>query len=351
MDRRGQDSQLEVSEVTLRELVALMLAGFAVACGGEEAPSLRLEPIATLGDTSGPGMFVAEPFSIARTLDGRYLVGVYDNELVRLFDSTGAYLTSIGQIGPGPREYISPSLVTVHDDGSIIIMDNPGGTRTELAADLSFRRRDRLGGQALWFAGLLSDGSYVLNRPVSLPGGGSSIRRFGRDGSPLDDYEEPAFQCSDPNECMWHSPRIFDGDASGGLWAARPAAWPAVFRYDRDGNLQREFDLRLGWLPAGRPQQGGSYPMLSSMRVDNRGRLWLAGTAPTPAASGDASSTSRTGHVAVLDSISGAPIAEASVPDAHLLHLLRENVVAVTSEDSLGFYHVRLYRALLSGGS
>lgn len=336
--------------MTLRRLIASAMVALAAGCGGEKEPSLQLEPIATLGDSSGKGMFVTEPFTLARTLDGKYLVAVYENELVRLFDSTGTYLESIGQLGPGPREYISPSLVMVDDSGTVIIMDNPSGTRTELAADLSFRRRDRLGGQALWFAGLLSDGSYVLNRPVFRPDGGSSIRRFRRDGSLMDDYEEPAFQCNDPNECMWHSPRLFDGDASGGLWAARPAAWPEVFRYNGDGDLLREFELQLSWLPAGRPQ-GGSYPMLSSMRVDDRGRLWLAGIAPALAGSDDAAETSRTGHVAVLDSISGAPIASTTVPDVHLVHLLRENVVAVTSEDSLGFYHVRLYRALLSDDS
>lgn len=335
--------------MSARSLATTSLLAFAAACGGDEAPSLALVPIVVLGDTAGPGMFASEPFTVARAADGRYLVGAYSNELVRVFDSTGAYLSSIGKLGPGPEEYSSPNLVMVDDDGAIVIMDSEMRARTELTPDLAFRRRDRLGGSALWFSELLSDGSYVLNRPVLTPDGGPSILSFARDGTPLGDYEEPVAPCKDPNECMWSSPRIFAGDGAGGLWAARPVAWPAVFRYDSSGNLLRQFDLDLEWFPHAAPKAGADYPTLSSMWVDHDGRLWLAGRSST--GSTDSMLPGTLGRVDVMDSITGSPIAAAMLGDANLVHLLGDAQVAAIVEDSAGYYRVRIYRAVLRDGS
>lgn len=337
--------------MSARSIGAISLLAFAAACGGEEPPTLELVPIVVLGDTSGPGMFVTQPYTVARLPNGRYLVGAYSNELVRVFDSTGEFLSSIGKQGPGPEEYSSPSLVMVDDDGTIVIMDNELRSRTELTSKLVFRRRDRLGGNALWFSELLSDGSYVLNRPVLTPDGGASIQSYARDGTPLGDYEEPVIPCKDPNECMWNSPRIFAGDGAGGLWAARPVAWPAVFRYDSVGNLLRQFDLQLEWFPHGAPKGGAEYPTLSSMWVDDDGRMWLAGRSPTAPTGADSIRHGGLSHVDVLDSLSGMAFAAATVGEAELVHLLGDHLVAAIGEDSAGFYRVRVYRAVLHDGT
>ncbi len=86
------------------------------------ACEIRLDPIATLGDTVGPGMLTSPNLVVAQDVRGRFLVANAPSRFA-VFSQRGAFLRAVGKLGGGPGEYrriwqISPYAngILVHDD-------------------------------------------------------------------------------------------------------------------------------------------------------------------------------------------------------------------------------------------
>lgn len=108
---------------------------------------ISLDTILTIGGLEGPGLHVLSYFSRA-AVDRRGRILIVDPSQepeFSVFDSTGAFIRSVGRFGPGPGEY---EVVSHIDVGSkyIHVFDYDRG-RTMLNHDFEVVRLDRFPGQ------------------------------------------------------------------------------------------------------------------------------------------------------------------------------------------------------------
>ncbi len=107
--------------------VLLLMVSIALSCNKAEAqrPPLDFEDIYTVGALDAPeheifGMYLA----VALAHDGQLYVGDQSAKEIRVFDSEGNYLKTLGRKGQGPGEYQSIiSLALTPDDDSLYVYD------------------------------------------------------------------------------------------------------------------------------------------------------------------------------------------------------------------------------------
>ena len=128
---------------------------------------ITLDTVATIGGLDGPGLELISPFSgVAVDQRGRILVWESREAEIAVFDSTGAYLQTIGGRGAGPGEYQSISHIGV-GPGYIHVFEYHRG-RTMLDHDFQVVRTDRFPGEVR-SAAVLSDDVVVFGADVPTP--------------------------------------------------------------------------------------------------------------------------------------------------------------------------------------
>lgn len=102
--------------------------------------TVRLEPVARLGDAEGEGLLPSRPYDIAIDARGRFVVVVPERgeEPPLLFTAAGRYAGRLGRVGDGPGEYRQPAAVESRGD-TLVIIDKQAGRLT--ATDLDGRVR------------------------------------------------------------------------------------------------------------------------------------------------------------------------------------------------------------------
>lgn len=74
----------------------------------------------SLGDVDGPG-FLEEAQHVLRDAQGRYWVG--QRGFLKVFDSEGMFVATVGRLGQGPMEFDRPAAINVDPDGGVVVFD------------------------------------------------------------------------------------------------------------------------------------------------------------------------------------------------------------------------------------
>lgn len=145
----------------------------AVSC---RSCRVTLDPLATLGDSTGAGMLEAEINNVVRDTRGRYFISDGQTPHIWVFDGRGTTVTRLGRQGSGPGEYRRPTAFLVGPGDSLHVFDASLSRMTVYAPDLTVARTE-----ALEFRPDLYDGAVVGRRLVI----NASIRTAERAGLPL----------------------------------------------------------------------------------------------------------------------------------------------------------------------
>lgn len=156
-----------------------------------------LVPEISIGELDGPDELL---FGWIRSIavDADHNVFAFDDQAqeVRVFDSAGQYLETLGRRGEGPGEFSRAEAIATLPDGRLVVRDPgnsslevfvPGTTETE-------RWRYDVGG-LYSVTPLLTDASgrtFLHTRDLSADGFVMHVIVFGPDGTPIDTLPEPS---------------------------------------------------------------------------------------------------------------------------------------------------------------
>jgi hypothetical protein len=125
-----------MSDKPLSPIVWWSLITVVCGCGGADANVSgsnqasgvwTVEAIATLRD--GSAAILARPTLVSVDEDGRFLIEDRSDKNIKVYDSTGQRVTTIGRAGPGPGEFASLQTAQVYRD-SIVAYDFVQGRLT-----------------------------------------------------------------------------------------------------------------------------------------------------------------------------------------------------------------------------
>lgn len=263
-------------------LMLTSLIAVSGACGGAEPDGgIRIERVVELGDLSGEGALASTPIVSPRFPDGHYFVTTpwgYTDELVRVFDSTGRYVRSVGRLGEGPDEYRNPEFVRRVGD-SAYIFDTQAGRLTVLG------EHGRTGDSRPWTRRPatflpLDDGTFVLSSGSWTPGRtlehvdgqGNLLAMFGDSVTP----EAIRFRIGLLADAI--GPGFWSG---GGLGRLEFQYWKAP------GEPGKRIDLERDWFPESDTPRGATpdappTPDLVGFWPDSAGTLWIVATVADP---------------------------------------------------------------------
>lgn len=284
------DSRLEKSSIPCWSAALLWVLGAAapsllaqdvIRIDGDPSCSrctITALQVAVLGDEQDG--IVGPNFVIARDDQGRYLVAIPQNpSRIQVFDSTGTHLATVGRRGQGPGEYSRVSRLAIID-GRIHVFDSPARRRTVLDSTFAVLRTSPIPGQPLSLAAFPRD-TLVVNTSIRtqdllgftlhvLAPDGRVVRSMGfSEGVRFD------FRTSDFRQIAGASDREF--------WAAHTTEY-ILEKWNLAGQRLGVIQVEADWLPGyvgncctvdpDEPPE----PALRSLRVDERGRLWVLGT-------------------------------------------------------------------------
>lgn len=129
-----------------RPTAAALLAVLGCSNGQRTAPVVEEweagpDPVASIGIAEGEAAYELHRASDAiRMRDGRIIVANSGSSELRVFDSTGAYLRSIGREGGGPGEFRGAIRLFPHAGDSLVVYDSGNGRFSVLDSDGRYAR-------------------------------------------------------------------------------------------------------------------------------------------------------------------------------------------------------------------
>ena len=238
---------------------------------------ISLDTILTIGGLDGPGLHVLSYFSRA-AVDHRGRILIVDPSQepeFSVFDSTGAFIRSVGRFGPGPGEYEGISHINV-GPRYIHVFDYDRG-RTMLDRDFEVIRTDRFPGQVLSSVVTTEDDVIFMGdvgtptsagHKVHILRASGELESFGGDNSSMWRAGSPTQHLTGDERTLWaiqaRSNRLR-------LWSLVPRVAPgkvvdrAVEEFDRDNPATVSF-----------PRSTNRGAML-----DDKG-LWIVWQSPDP---------------------------------------------------------------------
>jgi len=210
-------------------------------------------PIVQIGEREGDEAYqFVTLWDVTRTPDGRYVAADDAAKEVKVFDSTGRHLQTIGGDGEGPGEFRAVWLVGVYRGDSIYAFDY-GLMRTSIfAPDGTFGRavRNPIPGN-YWMTGVFSDGSFLLQnpgegRPQGPPGlkwDTAAVVVVSPDGDRVDTLgyfpNRQILLESNGLQAMYHFQDVAIGNAGAGEFFFGTSDQDEVRFYNREGELER----------------------------------------------------------------------------------------------------------------
>lgn len=146
--------------VALQPVRAFAVCGMLVvavgACEATSEDSIRsqatcnacritVQHIATIGDSSGPGILTGPPLQVAAVGSKGYVV--FDGEVPKLFGVSGSFIRTIGRKGQGPGEVIPPVLPIPIPGDSLLVLQPLRGRATVYSPNYEYVREVKLPGQ------------------------------------------------------------------------------------------------------------------------------------------------------------------------------------------------------------
>jgi hypothetical protein len=168
----------------IRTLLSLWSAS-ALACSHSEQPShvrlLRIEPDLSIGGGDGGPGSLGDIRSIAVDHQGRIYVLEAQAQEVRVFDSGGTWLRTVGRSGSGPGEFRMANGIALGPDERLWVYD-PGNGRVSIfdssgTLDRSYPFQVTSYGY-VWLGGVDAEGHLVDK--IDIPDGDSTIPAIGR---------------------------------------------------------------------------------------------------------------------------------------------------------------------------
>lgn len=250
------------------------------ACGGAEPDGgIRIERVVELGDLSGEGALASTPIVSPRFPDGHYFVTTpwgYTDELVRVFDSTGRYVRSIGRIGDGPNEYHRPEFVRLVSD-SAYIFDTQADRLTVLGEHDSTGESRNWTHRPYTFAEL-HDGTFVLSDGSWRPGW--ALQHVDREGELLGQLGD-----SVTSDALWRRLMLLAKGAGSGFWSGRGSE-RLEFQFWQGPDVPGpRLTLDRDWFtehdqPRSATRNEPRPPSVVGFWPDSAGTLWIVATVP-----------------------------------------------------------------------
>lgn len=276
-----------------RQVAVGLLSSLLLGCGSadstgedpayrplERGPSfcedcIRLDSVVTLGDTTGQG-YVVPTTDVIQDGRGNFWVGQYD-DMLKVFDSSGAFLRRVGRPGEGPMEFGSPRPFFSDDSGRVHVFD-PGNARLSIIGpDFELLDDRPLPGVIRAAAPLPAENMIVVNGAIS-----TGDRRL----LPTHVLEEMELVHSLGEE--WKPEirntlalqRRIATDAAGRIYSVPHYAYRVDVWTSEARRLSGVVEAELNEVD---PLSGPSYftwenpppNSVSAMRVDSVGRLWV----------------------------------------------------------------------------
>jgi hypothetical protein len=122
---------------------------------GQREPSRLVERTVIGLLEHGPEDYFGQIRAIAVDRLGRVYVADTYTTNVRVFDSAGVYVRTLGRRGQGPGEFIWPSGLTWQNDSTVWVLDDGNGRYSVYdtsGVPIKDRRRGPLGGTLHWYA-------------------------------------------------------------------------------------------------------------------------------------------------------------------------------------------------------
>lgn len=142
------------------ETAVQLLAQTSPQCRG----CVRFDLEVVIGDTTGPG-YVVHSDHVVRDSSHRYWLGQY-RDMVKVFDSAGRYVTTVGQRGSGPGEYDTPLPLYTDSIGRVHILDAGLPRRTVVFPDFRVQATSPLPMSPWSLVPLGTEETFVVNVPV-----------------------------------------------------------------------------------------------------------------------------------------------------------------------------------------
>jgi hypothetical protein len=195
-------------------------------------------------------------------------------DAVHVFDSSGHYVRSIGRRGTGPGEFVSTrGILRIGDN--LHVFDQRLLRRTVMTTDGEFISSTPFAGQILEAAPLDADVLVVNAIPRGAGIGHRVLAIMDETGEFVVAFGDTVGEANiDPNR-YWRKIAVA---ANGTIWTARLAEY-RLDQWSRSGEHLRAIRPEAAWFE---PHEGSglheiepSGPMIHSIQVDDRGRIWV----------------------------------------------------------------------------
>jgi len=242
--------------------------------------TIIFRPVATIGDTIGPGLLLNRPAAVLRDRSQRFWV-VPASGPPLVYDQRGKFVATVGRPGRGPGEFDQPIGALLLPGDSILVIDGGLFRATvidpKLKAGRSIRMREPLypGVLLQWPTSVILRGTPALEPPshrslhdVSFQQNEAQTRRsFGRGGTMMR---------------MGGSTARFQTLAAardGGLWSANSYRYE-LHKWTDQGEHVESFHRQPGWFAKDSPVWLGNPgtpppPVVAAIQEDQEGLLWV----------------------------------------------------------------------------
>jgi hypothetical protein len=239
---------------------------------------VRVTPVVLLGDDEGPGIIESEQSRVKRDRRGRYyLISTYSTT-VKVFDSTGTYLTSIGRTGGGPGEFRRISAIAIDEGDTLHVFDYDLGRLTVFSPTYELVRSVRLeippsfdvvpvGGGSFVFATHVAS-AELAGLPLHLVGPDGNVKRSF--GSETGEYRP---------DVPFAGRRVIAKARASGVWSGYVNQYVIELWDHRTGSLVRRITREADWFPPRLRVERLSAreppaPTLVEVREDSESRVW-----------------------------------------------------------------------------
>ena len=161
---------------TVRDSAGVEIVESSGASWGENGWTLDTTPVFDIGGGDDPGQELTQVSGIVRLTDGRIAVANGGTNEIRIYDSTGVFLSSVGRAGAGPGEFQSIGMLETGPGDSLFVFDYQLRRLSVFGPDGGFGRSVTL---------TAADGQFLM-----------PYRRLGADGWAV--YGQPMHAASGP---------------------------------------------------------------------------------------------------------------------------------------------------------
>lgn len=310
---------------------------------------VRADTLVTLGDPSGGGMIRNESNLLALDGEGRYYLMSRPATSIQVFSADGGFLEEIGREGEGPGEFLWAQALHVEPDGELMVLDRQAQRITVFRPDRSLDRTVPFRGFGPGFHVLPTAGDSILVGGYSFTPElfGESLHVLAPDGRRVRSLGEPSHPITsrDPHGLM----RALARAAGGRMWIASRDRYH-IELWELDGRRRSILVRDIDWFEPLEVRADAPPPpraVLTSLREDLSGRLWITFTVPT-ARWYDAAQRSTQDphgwqmvdddlwtntHVEVVDPSAGTVLASARFPHRWHTHLFGDAFLGRTVVD------------------